>query len=153
LTWARTAHLPAFNAVVGLTPHGRLSATGTWQGWPSSHLLGSLMRHVVAPTPSCGKGRSGPPRPVQIDRPQRGLAPTRGGAGPPSGSGPMEAIPEHPVLVGTWWHRTYMSTGGRSGDHDPSCQAQAVCPVTQRTKVRTRIALRPSGWRPCQTAY
>jgi hypothetical protein len=30
LTWARTAHLPAFNAVVGLASRGGPSATGTW---------------------------------------------------------------------------------------------------------------------------
>jgi hypothetical protein len=51
----------------------------------------------------------------------RGLAPTRGGARPPGGSGPVEAIPEHPVLVGTRRRRTYVSTGGRSEVHDPSC--------------------------------
>jgi hypothetical protein len=153
LTWARTAHLPAFNAVVGLTPHGRSSATGTWQGWPSSHLPGSLRRHVVAPDPFLGEREVQAPEASPVGQAQRGLAPTCGGAGPPGGSGPVEAIPEHPVLVGTWWHRTYVCTEGRSGDHDPSCQVPAVCPVTERTKVRTRIALRSSGWRLCQTAY
>jgi hypothetical protein len=143
LFWARAAHLPAFNAVVGLASHGRPSATGTWQGWPSWSLLGDTVplprgREVRDPEASPG-GQA-----------HRGLAPTRGGAGHPGGSGPVEAIPEHPVLMGTWRHRTYKSTGGRSGDHDPNCQARAVRLVTQRPRARSRITLRPSGWTLCQ---
>jgi hypothetical protein len=55
LSLARAAHLPVFNAVVGLASHGGPSATGTWQGWPRSHLLGSLRQHVVAPDPFPGE--------------------------------------------------------------------------------------------------
>jgi hypothetical protein len=153
LTWARTAHLPAFNAVVGLAPHGRPSAIGTWQGWPSSRLLGSLRQHVAAPDLFPGVRGVRAPKAGPDGQAQRGLAPARGGAGPPGGSEPMEAKPEHLVLVGTWRRRTYVSTGGRSGDHDPSCQAWAVCPVTQRAKVRTRITLRLSRRTPCQKTH
>jgi hypothetical protein len=130
---------------------------GTWQGWPCSRLPGSLRRHVVAPDLFPGEREVQPPEASPDRQPQRCLAPTRGGTGLPGGSGPVEAIPEHAILVGTWRRRIYMSTGGgrggRSGDYDPSFQAQAVCPITHRTRVRSRITLRPSGWRPCQTTY
>jgi hypothetical protein len=66
MTWAHATHLPAFNAVAGLAPHGRPSATGAWQGWPRCRLLGSAWWHR---TPSRGNRRSGPPRPVPVDRP------------------------------------------------------------------------------------
>jgi hypothetical protein len=52
---------------------------------------------VAVPDPG-GKGRSGPPEASPDGQAQRGLVPTRGGTGPPGGSEPVEAIPEHPVL-------------------------------------------------------
>jgi hypothetical protein len=85
---------------------------GTWQGWPCGRLLGSLRRHMAAPDPFSGEREVRAPEASPDGQAQRGLAPTRGGAEPPGGSGPVEAIPEHPVLVGTWRHRTYMSTEG-----------------------------------------
>jgi hypothetical protein len=85
---------------------------GTWQGWPCSRLLGSLRRHVVAPDPFPGEREVRAPEASSDGQAHWGLAPTRGGAGPPWGAGPVEAIPEHPALAGTWRHRTYKSTGG-----------------------------------------
>jgi hypothetical protein len=72
---------------------------GTWQGRPCSHLLDGTRRYRTPVASPDGQA-------------QRGLAPTCGGTGPPGGSGPVEAIPEHPILVGTWRRRTYMSMGG-----------------------------------------
>jgi hypothetical protein len=109
LSWARAAHLPVFNAVVGLASHGGPSAMGTWQGWPCSRLLGSSWRYR---TPSQGGREVRAPEASPGGQAHRGLAPTRGGAGPPWGSGPVEAIPEHPALVGMWRCRTYKSMGG-----------------------------------------
>jgi hypothetical protein len=61
----------------------------------------------------------------------------------------VEAILEYLVLMGTWGRRTYMSSGGKSGDHDPNCQVRAVRPVSQRIRVRSRITSCP--WRTdCQ---
>jgi hypothetical protein len=145
LSWARAAHLPAFNAVVGLASRGGPSATSTWQGRPCGRLLGSLRWHVAAPDPLSGEGEVRAPEASPDGQAQRGLAPTHGGTEPPGGSGPVEAIPEHPVLLGMWRRRTYMSTGGRSGDHNPSCQARTERPVAHKTRARSRITLRPSG--------
>jgi hypothetical protein len=33
----------------------------------------------------------------------------------------VEAIPKYLALLGTWGRQTYMSSGERSEDHDPSC--------------------------------
>jgi hypothetical protein len=137
-------------ALGGWLPH---EGAVMWQGWPRSHLPGSLRRHLAVPDPFPGEREVWAPEASPDGQAQRGLAPTRCGAGPPGGSGPLEARPEHPVLVGTWRRRTYMSTGGRSGDHDPSCQARTFRHVTHRTRERSRITLRPSGWRPCKTTY
>jgi hypothetical protein len=68
-------------------------------------------RHVGAPDPFPGERGVRAPEAGPGGQAHRGLAPTRGGARPPGGSGPMEAIPEHPILVGMWRHRTYMSSG------------------------------------------
>jgi hypothetical protein len=65
---------------------------------------------------------------------------------PPQGAWACGCHPRAPRLVGTWRRRIYKSTWGRSGDHDPSCQAQAVRLVTQKARVRSRITLRPPGW-------
>jgi hypothetical protein len=54
----------------------------------------------------------------------------------PLGSGLVEVRPEHPAHMGTWRCWTYMSTGGGSGDHDPSCQARVVRLVTQKVRAR-----------------
>jgi hypothetical protein len=107
LTWARTAHLPAFNAVVGLVPREGPSATGTWQGRPCSCLHGGMWRRR---TPSRGKGGSGPPRPVGVVRPVEVWPPHVVAPDLPGESGPVEVTPEHPTLVGTWRRQTYKST-------------------------------------------
>jgi hypothetical protein len=48
---------------------------------------------------------------------------------------------------GRW---TYMSSGGRSGDHGLSCQVRTVHPVSQRTRVWAWKTLCPPGWTVCQ---
>jgi hypothetical protein len=58
-----------------------------------------------------------------VDRPIGVWLPHMAAPEPPGGSGPVEAIPEHPVLVGTWRHRTYKSTEG-----DPETMIPAVKP-------------------------
>jgi hypothetical protein len=55
----------------------------------------------VAPDPFSGGREVRTPEASPGGQAHRGLAPTRGGTGPPRWSGPVEAIPEHPVLVGT----------------------------------------------------
>jgi hypothetical protein len=53
--------------------------------------------------PLSGGNRGGPGPRGQLERQaHRGLAPTSDGAGPPGGSGPVEAIPKYLALMGTW---------------------------------------------------
>jgi hypothetical protein len=147
LSWACAAHLPAFNVVVGPASHGRPSTTGTWQGWPNCRRLGGMWRYR---TPSRGEGRSGPPRPIRVDRPIGIRRPHVAALDPPGGPGLWRPF----LSTLSLWVRGGagpIRAGGRSGDHGPSCQAQAVRLVTQRPRTRSRITLRPSGWTLCQT--
>jgi hypothetical protein len=99
---------------------------GAWQGRPCSCQFDGTWRHR---TPSRGKGGPGPRG--QLERQaHRGRAPTCGGAGPPRRSGPVVAIPKYLALMGTWGRRTYISSGGRSGDHGPSYQVRTIRPVS-----------------------
>jgi hypothetical protein len=79
LTWAHPAHLPAFNAVVGLESREGPSATGTWQGQPRPCRRDGTWRHR---TPSRGR-RVQAPEAGRSGRARGGLAPSRGGPGPP----------------------------------------------------------------------
>jgi hypothetical protein len=92
------------------------------------------------------EGRSGPHRLAQAHRSPRGPASICRG-------------PNHPTVDRTGGSRSCASRprglvealdllehGGRSGDRDPSCQSQAVRPVTQSLSARLRITSRPSGW-------
>jgi hypothetical protein len=110
-SWARAAHLPAFDVVVGPASLGRPSAIGTWQGWPSCLHLGGTWQHRTLPG---GKGGPGPRGQSGRTCPQGSGSHTwrRRTPRPLGGSGPVETNPEHPVLVGTWRRRTYKSTGG-----------------------------------------
>jgi hypothetical protein len=56
-----------------------------------------------------------------VDRPVRVWLPHVAAPDPPGGSGLVEVIPKHPVLVGTRRRRTYKSTGG-----DPETMIPAV---------------------------
>jgi hypothetical protein len=80
LTWAHPAHLPAFNAVVGLESREGPSATGTWQ---APHL--PRRQHVAAPNPFSGERGARGPKAGRSGQACRGLAPSRGGPGPPWG--------------------------------------------------------------------
>jgi hypothetical protein len=147
LSWARAAHLPVFNTVVRLASHGRSSATGTWRGWPSCRLLGGTWRHR---TPSLGEGRSGPPRPVRVDRPTGVWLPHVAVPDPPEGSGLWRPFP-NTLSLWVYGDAGPIRARGRSGDHDPSCQAWTVRLVTQRPKARSRITSCPTSWTLCQT--
>jgi hypothetical protein len=96
LTWARPAHLPAFNAVVGLETREGPPATGTWQGQPRSHRGGGTWRHR---TPSRGEGVRAPEA-GRSGQACGGLASTHGGPGPPWESGSAGATREPPCLLG-----------------------------------------------------
>jgi hypothetical protein len=65
----------------------------------------------MVPDPFPGEREVRAPEASPDGQAYKGLAPTRGGAGPPGGSGPVVAIPKHPTLVGTWRRRTYKCTG------------------------------------------
>jgi hypothetical protein len=80
-------------------------------------------RHVAAPDPFPGEREVRAPEASPNGQAHRGLAPTRGGAGPPGGFGSVETILEHPALVGTWRRQTYKSTGG-----GPETMIPAVTP-------------------------
>jgi hypothetical protein len=108
-----------------------------------------VARGGAGPLPGGSRGGPGP-RGLLERQAHRGLAPTRGGAGSPGGSGPVEAIPKYLALMGTRGHRTYVSSGGRSGDHVPSCQVRTAHPDSQRTRVRAWKTLCPPGWTVCQ---
>jgi hypothetical protein len=141
LTWTRPAHLPTFNAVVGLESREGPSATGTWQGQPRSCREGGTWRHR---TPSRGGGGSGPPRPVGAVRPVEVWAPARGGSGPPWGVRVRGGHPRAPLPSWARGSPGPIRARGRSGDHDPGCQARAVCHITQRASRRLRITYHPS---------
>jgi hypothetical protein len=88
---------------------------------------------VAAPDPFPGVRGVRAPEAGPDGQAQRGLAPTCGGVGPPEGSEPVEDRSEHLVLVDTWRHRTYVSTGEgqetmipavRPGPHAPSPKGQ-----------------------------
>jgi hypothetical protein len=102
LTWARSAHQSAFNAVVGQKTREGPSTTGTWQGQPCTHRRGGTWRHR---TPGLGPrdwpGRSGPWRSsLHTWRPRTSL-------GSPGPWGPSESLP---AFMGTWRPRSYKST-------------------------------------------
>jgi hypothetical protein len=96
LTWAHLAHLPAFNAVVGLEPREGPSATGTWQGQPRSCRRGGTWRHR---TPSQGRGVRAPEA-GRSGQALGGLDRSRGGPRPPWESGSVGATREHPCPHG-----------------------------------------------------
>jgi hypothetical protein len=135
LTWSLPAHLPAFNAVVGLESREGPFAMGTWQGQPRSYHGGG-----TGPLPG-GRGARAPEA-GQSGQFCGGLAPTRGGSGPPWGVRVRGGHPRAPLP--SWAHGGPgpIRARGRSGDHDPSCQAQTVCHVTQRTRRRLHITRR-----------
>jgi hypothetical protein len=93
-----------------------------------------VARGGAGPLPGGSRGGPGP-RGQSERQVHRGLAPTRGSAGPPRGSGPVEAIPKCLALMGTWGAPDLYELRGRSGDHDPSCQVRTVRPASQRTRV------------------
>jgi hypothetical protein len=99
---------------------------GTWLGRPCGHVLDGTWRYR---TPSRVEGEVRSPEASPDGQAQRGLAPTRGGVGPLGGSGPVEAIPEHPILVGTWGHQTYMSTGGGPETMIPAIRPGPYAPL------------------------
>jgi hypothetical protein len=105
LTWVHPAHLPAFNAVVGLESREGHSATGTWQSQPRSCHgggTGPLPRGRGVRAPRGRSERSGPRRSgPHTRRPWTSL-------GSPGPWGPPESTP---ALMGTWRPRTYKSTG------------------------------------------
>jgi hypothetical protein len=68
-----------------------------WPSWPSCGFLSGTWQHRTYP-PGGGEVRALEAGPGA--QAHRGLAPTRGSTRPPGGSGPVEAIPEHPVLEG-----------------------------------------------------
>jgi hypothetical protein len=79
LTWAHPAHLPAFNAVVGLESREGPSTTARGRASPT-------------PTTEAARGGTGPlpggrvvwaPEAGRSGQARGGLAPTRGGLGPP----------------------------------------------------------------------
>jgi hypothetical protein len=125
LTWARPAHLPAFNAVVGLESHEGPSAMGTWQGQPRSYHGDGTWRHR---TPSRGEGVQAPEA-GRSGQARGGLAPTRGGPGPPWGVRVRGGHPRAPLPSWARGGPGPIKAWERSGDHDPSCQARAVCHV------------------------
>jgi hypothetical protein len=138
LTWARPAYLPTFNAVVGLESREGPSAMGTRQGQPCSYHGGSTWRHR---TPSRGERGPGPRGRSERSDPWR--------SGPhtwrPRTSLGVRIRGGHPRAPLPSWARGGpgpIRARGRSGDYDPSCQARAVCHVTQRTRRRLRIARR-----------
>jgi hypothetical protein len=138
LTWSHPAHLPAFNAVVGLESREGPSAMVTWQGQPRSYLGDGTWRHR---TPSRGEGVRAPEA-GRSGQARGHLAPTRGGPGPTWG---VRVRGGHPRASLSSWARGGpgpIRAWGRSEDHDPSCQARAECHVTQRTRRRLRIASR-----------
>jgi hypothetical protein len=96
LTWARPAHLPAFNAVVGLE---------TREGPPAM----GMCRAIPAPTAGAARGGTGPlpggrgvraPEAGRSDQACGGLASTRGGSDLPGESGSAGATREPPCLHG-----------------------------------------------------
>jgi hypothetical protein len=147
LTWARTAHPTAFNAVVGPVSRRVPSAMGTWQGRPWSRHLGSTWRHR---TPPVGKRGVRTPEASWRDRPIGVWLPHvahRNPLGCPSLWRP------YPSTLPSWargGRRTYKSSGGRSGDHGPSWQVRTIRPVSQRTRVWAWKILCPLGWTVCQ---
>jgi hypothetical protein len=108
LTWAHPAHLPAFNAVVGLESREGPSATGTWQGQPHSYHGGGTWRHR---TPSRGEGGLGPRGRSERSGPWRSGPHTWRPRTSLRSSVPWGPPESTPALMGTWRPRTYKSTG------------------------------------------
>jgi hypothetical protein len=89
LTWAHPAHLPAFNAVVGLESREGPSAVATWQDQPRTHRRGGTWRHRTR-----SRGGSGAVRTVEV-WPPHVAAPDL-----PGESGSVGATRKHPCLHG-----------------------------------------------------
>jgi hypothetical protein len=111
LSWARATHLPVFNAVAGLASHA-----GPCHG----HVAGLALqpppwqleatRGGTGPLPG-GKGGLGPRGQSEWTGPEGSGSHTWQRRTPLGGSGPVEAIPEHSALVGTWRRRAYNEEG------------------------------------------
>jgi hypothetical protein len=100
-----------------------------------------------------GEG-SGPPEAGWSGQARGGTTPTRGGPGPPWGVRVHGGHPRAPLPSWARGGPEPIRARGRSGDHEPNCQARAVCHVTQRMRSMLRIARRkrfghPSRRYPC----
>jgi hypothetical protein len=125
---------------------------GSWAGVPRrafchGHVVGPApllprRRHVAAPDPFPGGGGSGPLEAGRSSHACGGLAPTRGGPRPPWGVRVRGGHPRAPLPSWARGGPGPIRARSRSEDHDPSCQARAVCHVTQRTRRRLWTARR-----------
>jgi hypothetical protein len=124
--------------VGGLETREGPSATGTWQGQSRSHRGGGTWRHR---TPSRGVGVR-VPEAGRSGRVCGSLASTRGGPEPSWGVRIRGGYPRATLPLWARGGPGPLRAWGRSGDHDPSCQARAVCHVTQKMRGRLRMVRR-----------
>jgi hypothetical protein len=88
---------PHLMRLLGWHPAEGLLPPGTWQSWPSCRFLSGTWWHRT----SSPVGREVRALEAGLGaQAHRDLAPTRGGTDPLGGSGPVEAILEHPIPEG-----------------------------------------------------
>jgi hypothetical protein len=124
---------------------------GRWAGDPRwatcrRHVAGPAPlplqgRHVAAPDPFLGGGGSRPPRPVGAVWPVM-VRPSHVAAPDPWGVRVRRGYLRAPLPSWACGGPGPLRARGRSGDHGPSCQARAVCHVTQKTRGRSRMVIR-----------
>jgi hypothetical protein len=125
---------------------------GMWVGDPRR---ASCHRHVAEPAPlppwGAARGDTGPlPEGRWDPAPEAGWsgqacdgpAITRGGPGPPWGVRVRAGYPRAPLPSWARGDLGPLRAQERSGDHGPSCQARAVCHVTQKGRGRLRMVRR-----------
>jgi hypothetical protein len=104
-----------------------------------------------APTTGAARGDTGPfPGGRGVRTPEAGwsgqacdgLASTRGGPGPPWGVRVRGGYPRASLPSWARGGPGPLRARGRSGDHDPSCQARAACHITQKMRGRLQMVRR-----------